>query len=273
MHDEAGGSAVNRLIPPARHFIRLVAFPGRFSEVVEFEARSGETREFRLDLKPGRAFTGTLDETVPRPVQNGRVDVNVLTAPAGESEPMQWHVWTEVRADGSFAFDALPGGPVEVTAICDGFVSKSGHTPQVFEPGAPVVVAMEPAASLRLKVTDTAGKPLADARAFASPNVTWAGRYGTLFAGGQLSTPDLLRLDSETRRERQRSLGLGPRFQATTGESGEAVIANLPAGKQRFHLHCKGYQSENIAAMPVLREVELAPGEVKELAVTLQPGP
>jgi len=217
-HDEAGGPAVNRLIPPGRHFIRLVAFPGR-------------------------AFAGELDYSVPRPVHNGRVDANVLTATAPATEPVQWRVWTEVRADGSFAFDTLPGGPVEVTAICDGFVSKSGRTPQAFESGAPVVVAMQPAASLRLKVTDTAGKPVAGARAFASPNVTWAGRYSTLFAGTQLSTPESLRLDSETRRERQRSFGLGPRFQATTDESGEAVITDLPAGKQHFHLHCEGYDT------------------------------
>lgn len=268
---EEGGAVVNRLIPPGRHYIRLVAFPERFSEVVELNLQSGDAQEFRLDLKAGRAFAGKLDESVPRPVQNGRVDANVLTAHPGASEPMQWHVWTEVRADGSFAFDALPGGTLEVTAICDGFVSKSGRTPQAFEQGASVVVAMEPAATLRLKVTDTAGKPLAGARASATPNVTWAGRYSTRFAGGQLSTPESLRLDSETRRERQKGMGRGLRFQATTGESGEAIITNLPAGKQHIHLHCEGYDPEYIGAIPGLREVELGPGEVKELAIVLHP--
>jgi protocatechuate 3,4-dioxygenase beta subunit len=266
---EEGCAVANRLIPPGRHYIRLVSFPERFSEVVELNVQSGDAREFRLDLKPGIPFTGNLDARVPRPVLNGRVEANVLTLAENAEEPMQWHVWTEARPDGSFSFEALPPGKVEVTVLCDGFVSKSGRTPQAFEQGAGAVVAMEPAASLRLKVTDTAGKPLAGARVMMNPNVTWAGRYSTLFAGGQLSTPESLRLDSEGRRERQKGLGWGLRFQATTDESGEAVITNLPAGKQRFHLHCEGYEPENMAAIPGLREVEMGPGEVKELAVVL----
>jgi protocatechuate 3,4-dioxygenase beta subunit len=267
---EEGGGVVNRLIPPGRHYLRLVSFPERFSEVVKLNVRSGDAREFRLDLKPGISFTGNLDASVPRPVLNGRVDANVLTLAEDADEPMQWHVWTEVRPDGSFAFEALPGGKVEITLLCDGFVSKSGGTPQAFNQGAPVVVAMEPAASLRLKVTDDDGKPLAGARATMYPNVTWAGRYSGLFAGGQLSTAEILRLDSETRRERQLGGGQGLRFHSTTDESGEAIITNPPAGKQRFHLQCKGYEMQNCAMIPGLHGVELAPGELKEIAVVLR---
>jgi len=103
-----------------------------------------------------------------------------------------------------------------------------------------------------------------------NPTVTWAGRHNGQFGGGQLSTAESLRLDPEARLERQVGLRGQLRFHSTTDESGQATITNLPAGQQSVHLHCKGYGLANNAGMPALCKVELAPGEVKELAVVLR---
>lgn len=280
---EESGALVNRQIPPGRHFLRLVYFPGEgrahFSDVVEMNARVGQARQFRLALKPGRRFSGALDDAVPRPVLNGRVDARVATGVQGAS--VSWQTLTHVEAGGSFAFDSLPPGTIKLIARCDGFASKDppggealrGRRPQVYpmEPGGkPVQVEMERAATVHVRVKDEQGKPLAQARVNFTPNVVWGDRSTGLFGGIQLTTEQFLRMDRETRRKHLS--GVAPAYHGDTDENGVATIANLPPGRQHFRVFCQGYETEIVASkqiIPGFREIELSAGEVREEEVVM----
>src|SRR5207244_11842870 len=96
--------------------------------VTNVVGKAGETTAISLELKRGAAVRGRLDESVPRPVVNGRVIATVF--PIGfspEKNPPQWHTWTVARPDGRFEFASLPAGDLEIAAICQGFISANGH--------------------------------------------------------------------------------------------------------------------------------------------------
>jgi hypothetical protein len=282
------GAVGNTQFPPGKKFVRLACFPeagpAHFSEIVEVNVEAGQVIELRMALKPGERFAGRLDETVPRPVMNGRVDAHVYTDAEGLDKPMQWRASARVEADGSFVFESLPGGRIELIALCDGHASKNSptreahsmRTPQAFqrEPGgAPVVVAMEATATLRLVVGDEKGRPLAVGRAHANPNVVWGDRSGGIFGMAFPGTEELLCTDAETRRKRFQTarLEMHP-YHGDTDLEGTVTIANLPAGKQHFAVFCQGYEMELLAPggmMPGFREIDLRAGEVRTIALTM----
>src|SRR5690606_25448798 len=48
-----------------------------FSDPIKIQAVPGQTNEVVVDLKPGVTTRGRLDDTVPRPIKNGRVVAHV----------------------------------------------------------------------------------------------------------------------------------------------------------------------------------------------------
>jgi len=115
-------------IPGGTNHLRLVHFPEAgpawFSDFVSFDAKVGETNRINLELKPGSRIAGKLGESVPRPVTNGRVIAEIAPDEVEpQSSPPVWHVWSPIEVDGSFAFDSLPRGRIEIVAVCDGFIS------------------------------------------------------------------------------------------------------------------------------------------------------
>jgi hypothetical protein len=279
---ENDGSLLNKQIPPGRTGLRLVCFPDsgemQFSDVVEFEAKPDQPVHLRLTFRRGRRLTGILDHSVPRPVINGVVEVGVHAGDVSGS--LSWHARAPIEADGSFVLASLPPGTVELIALCDGFVSKNGladrpisqRTPQQFREGTePVIVAMEPTATVHVRVRDRAGQARKGANVHFWPNAIWGGRGASIFAAG-ISTEDVLQSAPQTLRERPTSLRVAERFHGVTDQEGESIIASLPAGKLHFGVFDKGYQMECIekeTAFPGRSEIELAPGEVRTLSVAM----
>jgi hypothetical protein len=284
---QPGCVLVNTQVPPGPLLLRLIAFDNNnvthFGAAVAAESRPGETHTLRLPLRPGRRVAGFLDPSVPRPVQNGRVHIHVSTPVESAGGSMKWDTWMNVEADGTFVFNSLPEGAVELIAICDGFVSKNppgGETarvrrPQVFEnEGVAVTVQMEPAGTCKARVVDSSGKPLAGAYIHFSPNVGWSSRRTGIFAHQRATTDELLRMDREAREKSFRELWRSsPGFSDKTDYTGHAVIANLPAGEHPFHANLQGYRMQGAAdddAFPHGGPIVFSPGETREITIVMR---
>ena len=196
----------------------------------------GQTNEFQLRLKPGLRFTGKLDDSVPRPVNHGRVQIHVF--PPGPGDGLAWESARPVNADGTFAFESLPPGNLEIIAICDGFVSKDGtgagvglRRPQVTTLDANnnhVEVTMEPTATCIITVLDDHDKPLASAEASFWPNVIWGGKSSTIFARARYESEDLISSGERPDWSKFRA-GQPKLFSGTSDARGIAVVSNLPS--------------------------------------------
>ena len=284
---EEPGALSSTRVPPGSHTLRVACFPAegaaRFSDAANLQVAAGQVLELRLALKAGKRFAGKLDESVPRPVLDGHVDLNVVAGGGNADHPLDWRAHTDIAPDGSFVFESLPQGPVQLIAFCDGYVSKSpdavagwpSRKPHTFEspPGAGIaVVAMEPAATVRVHVADEKGRPVAGARAHLNPNVTWAGRQSGIF-GIAFATEEVLRMGAEARRKGWSARGRGHRFLGLTDELGAVIIPNVPAGKQTLLVITKGYEpaftSSHESGMS-RQEIKLSPGEVRDVRVIVR---
>ena len=86
------------------------------------------TRPIAIDaeLKPGVHVEGRLADDVPRPIKNGRVVARIVEAQTGWVNDSHWDAVADIAADGTFVFESLPpDADLQVTAICDGWVSKN----------------------------------------------------------------------------------------------------------------------------------------------------
>ena len=269
-------------------FLRAVSFPENgpllFSDAVSFHAKVGETNSFELELKPGTRVTGRLDDTVPRPVQNGRVCIHVyMDQQTGSTDAPIWVGWRVVEPDGTFTFESLPMGRLEIMGLCDGFLSQNGvpisgtvtsqRIPQTFElreAQTAVMLVMEPAASCAVTVLNDAGQPLAGASARFWPNILWGGNGSTIFGSDVLNKEDFFRGNATQSSIRIKAM---EQFRATTDAQGIALVRNLPPGNQSYAVLHTNYD------MPILRvgtsaersaSVSLTAGETGRVTVTMQ---
>jgi hypothetical protein len=140
-----------------------------------------------------------------------------------------------VQADGSFAISSLPEGDLEITALCDGFVSTNG--PGQFHMRYPqrhllgtndleIIIGMEPTARLEVTVTDDHGQPLKDARVMTWPNVRYGEWSATILMSDCYNTSDLLLSKLEPKALWRKRV---PDFEGVSDAAGVAVLPNLPA--------------------------------------------
>ena len=206
-----------------------------FSDVVPVVAVTGQTNSLALPLKRGINLSGRLDDSVPRPVQHGRVVANVTPRGAKlQDEPPPWHAWTPVQADGSFTIASLPPGDLEIVALCDGFVSTNGpgqfkmHYPQrhlLADNDLAITIGIEPTARLEVQVTDNQGAPLPGVLVSTWPNVRYGEWAATVLADDCYNTLDgLLQKPGAGYKWGQAP----PDFQGTSDSRGLAVLPNLP---------------------------------------------
>jgi hypothetical protein len=238
---------MTRSLAEGTQAIRTIQFESNnvvwFSPAIKITALIGQTNDIVAELKRGVAVNGRLDDKVPRPVYHGRVIAQIY--PAGEkaqNEPPEWHVWSEIRADGTFTLASLPEGDLELVAICDGFVNTNGsgqfpsmHYPQKFSlgpEGITVTLGMEPTAGLEVKVQDDEGKPLQGAQVSCWPNIRYGEWSATIIGQDCYNTADFL--TNRTEAKRGWWDGQFRSFQATSDLSGFAFIANLPAETTTF---------------------------------------
>ena len=286
IHEE-GGILSNRQVPRGSGFLRVVSLPengpAHFSDIVEIAVEEGESRGIHVALRPGMRFHGKLEDSVPRPIVHGRVDVNVTTVVSGGSESMEWHTWRDIEADGTFVFDSLPEGAVELIAICEGFASKNRagsetepqRTPQVFQTekeANPVTVEMERTAVCEAHAADEQRKPMVGATVHLSPNVRWNSGSSGIFAGALLKQEELISLNREERDKRMREKRWAFNYQGTTDENGAALIANLPRGKHLLTTHLQGYRMMSPSGRMGARfcEVEMLAGEVTKVHIVMR---
>jgi hypothetical protein len=282
----APGRWTSRQIPEGNRVLRLVHVPpdqpACFSEPVGFRALPGRTNRFHLALKPGNRIVGRLDASVPRPVASGVVVLEVVpdeSQPRGES--VVWHTWSPIDANGTFRFDGLPPGKVEIVALCDGHVSRDGESnrrgirgPQKFlltEPELTVDLAMEPTATFELTALDDRGQFIEGATVNFWPNVIWGNRGTTIFCSDLYHTLDGLPhsapRSSELREQRPAS------YAAKTGPNGVALVTNLPAHADAFSVTHSAYElpvrKDASGQSSRQRTVRLRPGEAVRQTVTL----
>ncbi len=289
-----GGVMVSNRIAPGTHLLRL---SGRlasgeivFSDPVQFEANAHRTQSLSLEMKPGIRLEGRLDDEVARPVTNGRVLIHVRSKEfeplENQAVPMQshgyfrgWSSFRPIAEDGSFVFESVPPGEVDVAVHGDGFVSRDGgqmmttfygrrvprrdiRVPQVFDLAAPITnieIATEPTATLQITARTKRGMPIEGATISAAPNLV---RIGGIFGWAEHLTSE----------EPWRDLPPLPDYpySAVTDENGIAVLRNLPAHHGSLWIEHPHFEAPAQGDYRYVR-FETSPGESGALEVTLQP--
>lgn len=285
----APGMLITKRLRPGLTVLRGVQFDSNglawFSAVTSVTAVAGQTNEVMVELKPGSSVRGRLDQTVSRPVRDGRVVANVWPKnEVASSSPPQWHAWTNIQSDGSFEIHSLPDGDLELVAICDGFVSTNGpgkfhfHYPQKYSlegRDLDVVLGMEATACLEVTVKDDQGKPLPNACVSTWPNIRYGEWAATLIGEDCYNTSDFLRNAGKEEPLSKRWLLRPTRFMATTDLSGLAIIRSIPCEADAFTVEHQrfvppavdsGFGQKRRQAAMLLR-----PGQTNRVTLQLEP--
>lgn len=297
--NENGGYAFHQMTPGG-HLLQLM---GRlasgeivFSDAVEFTAAPGQTNHFDLEMNPGIRIEGRVDNNVPRPVKSGRVLIAVrprqipaFLVPEDWSAMWQrfgyfnfWRTYRPIAEDGTFVFESVPPGEVDVIVQGDGFVSKSigkvqnrinGQLvggpkigiPQPFPLKAPLTkieVITEPTATLELIAKTKWGSPIEGATVYLNPNVL---RIGGIFGEPRPSSEKPFR-----------TLAPLPKldYSATTDSLGKVVIKNIPPEDRGLEITHPQYviPLEEPHGLPNRRvHTDFSPGLTNVINVTMQP--
>jgi hypothetical protein len=242
-------------LSPGTHLIQLM---GRlhtgeivYSDSFSFTATKGKDYNFALEMKPGIRVEGRIDDQVPRPVKNGRVLISVRTKefPAWNNYAdvedilnrypnfRNWQSYRPIAEDGTFTFESVPPGSLDVIVHGDGFASQSGgdferkdgtklikvHNfalPQAFPLVAPMTkieVVTERTATLELTAKTKQGMPIEGVSIYLNPNVV---RMGGIFGD--------MRKSSEAPFVILPPLSDVP-YSAMTDSNGFVVIHNVPS--------------------------------------------
>ncbi len=297
---EENGTYACHQISEGHHLILLMGrLPSGeivFSDTLDFTAERGKPCRLEMEMKPGIRIEGRLDDDVPRPVKNGRVLIKVRPSqfPAyliyEDAVPLWkkygyarfWHTYRPIAEDGTFVFDSVPPGEVDVIVHGDGFVSKSigklqyrtrGQLtpgpnfaiPQPFKLTAPVtkiVVATEPTATLDLTAQTKSGKPIEGATVDLNPNVF---RMGGLFGDVEESSEEPVRAMNS----------LPPvSYSGTTDSNGWVEIRNLPAEEKGLSISDPSFEVPLHDQQGLVNRrvpVTFAPGVTNAITVTLEP--
>lgn len=214
-------------IPPGDHIVSLLherdgvpyTSAGR-----EFSLAVGEQVELHLRLFPPHTLRGTLDESVPRPIENGVVTVAVQSGAQERGAVLMHNFSAAVDPDGSFEVVDLPPGEIEIIAFCMGWSSvrpPRADRPdlrenQVVPPDheGDFVLRMQPTSRLRVTVLGPSGELLEGAVVQMWPNVHWKTGFAGFFAIGR----DDIGLAMGSRR-----------WLNHTDAAGVALLENLPA--------------------------------------------
>ena len=102
--------------------------PMLFSELIDVAtAKPSEDGVLQLTLKPGTRIEGKLDDSVPRPINEGYVELCLVEAEDHKfgSGAWRWNDFTPVKPDGTFVFESVPGGGhAQIHVLVDGDISK-----------------------------------------------------------------------------------------------------------------------------------------------------
>ena len=241
--------------------------PAWFSELLDLSAKGKAPQlSFDVELKPAVRLEGQLSESVPRPIENGRVVASFVGR--GSFSVANWVAVAQVAPDGTFAFESLPPNEnAQLVAVCDGWVSQSPSVKEVkaysnqhqFPVGDyetifrgsvynvfPQLVHLEgPSNSIsdspcvrtgsiaELRVVDEHAQPIENASIGFSPNELRFNSGASLVGWGF----DHLTLIREQLDSGQPSVNdepwatwTGGRYSSQTDDRGIATVAGIPAG-------------------------------------------
>ena len=243
--------------------VQLNHNPILFSDTIEIDPTQTDdevNQQKRVVLlKPGYRVAGRIDDSVPRPIKNGRVLIWITPSKRPASwGAMTWQEVTEIKADGTFLFESLPRcEAAQVLALCDGWISTSPqvqdfdilkkgdgknrinlhpgqlitgtyaqvHRIDVNEPN--LKLAMEKTVSIEFRALKPDQTPLANATAWMCPN-QFNPIWGATIVGFTSPTHEILTTQNRKSyfEKKMKELNL---FTATTDNLGHAVINNVPA--------------------------------------------
>ena len=202
--------------------------PMLFSAPIDVSTEApGKDGVYELTLRPGVRLEGRLDDSVPRPITEGYIELMIVEGEQGKllNDGWDWQDFAAVRPDGTFTFESLPGGGhAQLHALVDGSISKNPTREELFayvrkhklvdeeqiakvreqlehramwphfvpldRPKVAITIPCEPAAACDFLLLDPAGKPVADATVSFSPNGVFL--YGGSFIPGWESSQALL---------------------------------------------------------------------------------
>lgn len=183
------------------------------SDFTAFELAANSQLDLELELREPATLRGKLDDAVPRPIVDGHVWINLHENRDGSGLSSDHEA--PVAPDGTFEIRGLRRARGQVIASCDGWTSKlvpprsldeilSRPAPSATDEelarfleraraderhaqsidvaaGELVVIEMEPASELEVRVVDEHGASLAGVTVSAWPNVRWRGVGSTIF--------------------------------------------------------------------------------------------
>lgn len=280
------GLFVSPVVEPERRWMRVVAANGNgptlFSDLIDVNApnKTEEDGTIVATLRPGIRLEGRLDDSVPRPLSNGCVELYINEGANHRIEPgtaWTWQDTAEVAEDGTFLFESLPpGGHVQLVALVDGFQSvkptpealrsylekhnagepslvdgavkrSDDFWPQLFplpadKEGLHVELPCIATSSVDVTVIDPQGQPIEAATVSFNPN--------GFFLGGELFIPGA-ELFTEARRLKSANLTTVPPFHTwamasflavETGADGIAHVRNLPVdAREAYKVTADGF--------------------------------
>ena len=207
---QADGTHQSPVVGLDRRMMQVVASqpdrPLLFSGLVDVsnERLADENGVISLGLQPGVLLEGRLDDSVPRPVKNGFVELMIVQSDDYriDSRGLQWQDTTAIKPDGTFAFVSVPpGGHAQLFAMGEGFQTKNPTEREIrdyfaaHDAGDETVIAAalrrpdilprlvrldrehvevtlpcRKTAGVDVRVVDPAGKPVTDAVGSFNPN-------------------------------------------------------------------------------------------------------
>jgi beta-lactamase regulating signal transducer with metallopeptidase domain len=222
-----------------------------YGEAQAFTAQNGKPLTLSVEMKPGVRLEGRIDDNVPRPVKNGRVMIDVRPKEYPVLDVIEdyyaadkkyggrhfWHSYRPIKEDGTFVFESIPPGEVDIVVLGDGFASKtigqlknrvngalvSGSImaiPQAFPLVSPVTkieVTTEPTSTLEFTAKTKSGKPVEG---------VWGGIYPSAFRMRGIF--GWLNNSSEVPFRKIPHLS-APIFSGYTDKTGKLVLNNIPA--------------------------------------------
>ena len=118
---------------PGENSVLLVMLDGErathFSKIVDFELTAGEPKRIDVPLKAALQVHGQFSADVPRPVRAGRIKTSTLQPMPENYDRVEWFSWAPVQADGTFTIAWPADEPMQLIALCEGFMAAAGKAP------------------------------------------------------------------------------------------------------------------------------------------------
>ena len=289
--EQPDGTLQSENLDPKQRYVRVfhpLQEPTLFSDEIDLDKTTATLLQpLQVQLRPGIRIEGRLDDKVPRPVRNGRVEVCTF-------EKTEWFVSAPIAADGSFTIPSFPRGKhFQIIAAGDGFVSQPfgreqlAHyarlhkwgplhyetdyfvRPQYFPLEGELlkpVLKTNPAAEVRITVLGPDGSPVQNCQVVCHLNTAYQGMAHTIFLGHR-NTYEGVNPDQDVWAKAGSRLYHGNPFAGQTKADGVVVFRNLPNSTQPLHFYVlhENLQLERTSFYRMDRE----PEKWKEVCVLL----